>query len=45
MAYPAMKIVTWIGTKKELSTKSQNILTIIITILLSLAIGIFLQLT
>jgi hypothetical protein len=45
MAFPAIKIVEWLRTKKELSEKNQNILTIIITILLSLGIGIFLQLT
>jgi hypothetical protein len=43
MAFPAMKIVEWIDSKKELSAKTQNILTIIFTILLSLIVGIFLQ--
>jgi len=43
MAFPAMKIVEWIDNYKELSPKVQNILTIIITILLSLVVGIFLE--
>ena len=44
MAFPAMKIVEWIETKKELSSKSKNILTIIFTIILSFGIAIFLEL-
>ncbi len=43
MAFPAMKIVEFIHNKKELSTKVQNTLIVIITIILSLAIGIFLN--
>jgi hypothetical protein len=43
MAFPAMKIVEWIASKKELSPKFQNILTILIAMLLSLTIGIFLN--
>jgi hypothetical protein len=43
MAFPAMKIVEWIAIKKELSPRLHNILVISITILLSLMIGIFLQ--
>ena len=43
MAFPAMKIVEWIDNYKELSPKIQNILTILITVLLSLGIGLFLQ--
>jgi len=43
MAFPAMKIVEWIDNYKELSPKIQNILTIFITVLLSLGIGLFLQ--
>jgi len=43
MAFPAMKIVEWIDNYKELSPKVQNILTIVITILLSLVVGIFLE--
>jgi len=44
MAFPAMKIVEFIHNKKDLTQKSQNILIVVITILLSLAIGIFLKL-
>jgi hypothetical protein len=43
MAFPAIKIVEFIHKKKELSEKSQNILTIVFTILLSLLIALFLQ--
>jgi len=43
MAFPAMKIVEFINSKKELSPKVQNILIIGITIILSLAVGIFLN--
>jgi len=44
MAFPAMKIVEWIETKKELSSKSKNVLTIIFTFILSFGIAIFLEL-
>jgi hypothetical protein len=43
MAFPAIKIVEWIAQKREISQKNQNILIIFFTILLSLMIGIFLQ--
>ena len=43
MAFPAIKIVDWIESKKELSKNSKNILTIVITITLSFTIAIFLQ--
>ncbi|SFV71101.1 hypothetical protein MNB_SV-13-287 [hydrothermal vent metagenome] len=43
MAFPAMKIVEFIETKRELSTKSKNSLTIVLTIILSLGIAIFLE--
>jgi len=43
MAFPAMKIVEWITERKELSQSTQNRLVIVITIILSLFIGIFLQ--
>jgi len=43
MAFPAMKIVEWITERKELSQTTQNRLVIVITIILSLIIGIFLQ--
>ena len=44
MAFPAIKIVEWIEDKRALSPKSKNILTIVITIVLSFTIAIFLQL-
>jgi Na+-transporting methylmalonyl-CoA/oxaloacetate decarboxylase beta subunit len=43
MAFPAMKIVEWIASKKKLSQTTQNRLVVVITIILSLIIGIFLQ--
>ena len=43
MAFPAMKIVEWISSKKELSQQLQNVFIIILTIILSLIIGIFLN--
>jgi hypothetical protein len=43
MAFPAIKIVEFIGSKMELSEKIQNILVVIITIILSLMIGLFLN--
>ncbi len=43
MAFPAMRIVAWIKERKEISPKLQNILTVIITIILSLGVGIFLE--
>ncbi len=43
MAFPAMKIVEWLETKISLSDTWHNILQIIITILLSLLVGIFLR--
>jgi len=45
MAYPAMKITEFIETKMEVSEKLYNRLTVIITILLSLIIGILLHFT
>ncbi len=44
MAFPAMKIVEWIESKRELSQKSQNILTVVFTIILSFGIAVFLEL-
>ncbi len=44
MAFPAIKIVEFLETKISLSQKSKNLLIITITILLSLAIGLFLKL-
>jgi len=43
MAFPAIKIVEFINSKRELSSKTQNILIVVITVILSLAIGIFLN--
>ena len=43
MAFPAIKIVEFIHKKRELSQKSQNILTIVFTVFLSLLIALFLQ--
>jgi len=44
IAFPAIKIVEFLETKISLSQKAKNILIIIITIILSLAIGLFLKL-
>ncbi len=43
MGFPAMKIVEIIATKKDISKKTQNILTIVLTIFLSLIVGTLLQ--
>ncbi|KYJ86786.1 hypothetical protein [Sulfurovum riftiae] len=43
MAFPAMKIVEWLETKMTLSDTWHNILQIVITILLSLLVGLFLR--
>ena len=43
MAFPAIKIVEWIESKRELSTQSKNRLTIVLTIVLSLGIAVFLE--
>ena len=43
MAFPAMKIVEWIKPKTNYSEKTYNILQVLLTILLSLAIGLFLK--
>ncbi len=43
MAFPAMKIVDAIGKITPLSEKLHNILQILVTILLSLAVGLFLK--
>jgi len=43
MAFPAMKIIEWGASKKALSQQVQNILIIILTIILSLMVGIFLN--
>jgi len=43
MAYPAIKIVEFIDNKKGLSQNSKNILTVVITIVLSLLTGLYLR--
>ena len=43
MAFPAIKIVEWVEKKNSLSPKVKNFLTILLTVVLSLSIGIFLQ--
>jgi len=45
MAFPAIKIVKMIEKKRELSQKVKNNLTVIITVMLSLMIGLFLEFT
>ncbi len=43
MAFPAMKIVEWLESRHITSEKWHNPLQIIVTILLSLLVGIFLR--
>jgi len=43
MAFPAMKIVEWFASKKKLTQESQNILIVILTIILSIMVGVFLN--
>ncbi|SFV58342.1 hypothetical protein MNB_SV-8-1288 [hydrothermal vent metagenome] len=43
MAFPAMKIVTWIRLKTDFSEKTYSILQILLTIVFSLLIGLFLE--
>ena len=43
MAFPAIKIVEFLEPRLNLSQKSKNSLIIIITIILSLLIGLFLK--
>jgi hypothetical protein len=43
MAFPAMKITEWVKSKIVLSDTWYNTLQIILTILLSLAVGLFLR--
>ena len=40
MIYPAMKIVEFLETKMDISERAYNILTIVLTVVLSLVIGI-----
>ncbi|WP_072679976.1 hypothetical protein [Arcobacter sp. LA11] len=39
MIYPAIKIVEFLETKMEISDKMYNILTVVLTIVLSLIVG------
>lgn len=43
MIYPAIKIVEFIERKRELSEKAYNILTVILTIILSVSLGLLLH--
>ena len=43
MAFPAMKIARNIGHKMKFSPKTESILTILLTIILSIAAGVFLR--
>jgi len=43
MAFPAIKIVEFLEPKLKLSQKSKNVLIIVITIILSLLVGLFLK--
>ena len=43
MAFPAMKIVEWIKTQTKFSTKIYDILQILLTVVLSLLVGLFLK--
>lgn len=40
MIYPAMKIVEFLETKMHISDKMYNVLTVVITIVLSLVLGV-----
>lgn len=39
MIYPSMKIVEFLETKMEVSDKMYNVLTVVITVILSLVVG------
>ena len=43
MAFPSMKIVDWLKSKTTLTDKWSNVLQILLTIFLSLCIGVFLR--
>ncbi|MEA2019131.1 MAG: hypothetical protein U9N59_11845 [Campylobacterota bacterium] len=45
MAYPAMRIVEFLETKMKIDEKLYNTLTVAITIILSLILGILLKIT
>lgn len=40
MIYPSMKIVEFLETKMEISDKMYNVLTVVITVILSLVVGV-----
>ena len=43
MAFPAMKIMEWLKPKTNFSEKVYNILQVILTVVLSLMVGLFLK--
>jgi len=43
MIYPAIKIVEFFDTKAGFSEKTYNVLTVIVTMLLALGVGIFMN--
>jgi len=43
MAFPAMKIADWLQGRMALSDRAHNVVQILLTILLSLGIGLFLK--
>ena len=43
MAFPAMKIVEWMKPKIDFSENIYNILQIVLTVILSLIVGLFLR--
>jgi len=43
MAFPAMKIVEWMRLKTDFSEKVYTILQLLLTVILSLLIGLFLK--
>ena len=43
MAFPAMKITEWLEPRLNLSEKSINIIQLLLTVILSLLIGLFLK--
>jgi hypothetical protein len=43
MAFPAMKIVEWMKPKTDFSEKIYTILQLLLTVILSLLIGLFLK--
>jgi hypothetical protein len=43
MAFPSIKIIAWLRPKTDFSEQTYNILQILLTIILSLMIGLFLK--